>query len=510
MLQTALAAAPIVAILGLMLGLGWSAARAGVAGLVLALVLAFAAFGWGADAAALQALAGVGAEGGFIALTILWILWPALALHEHQRASGALDSLRAALTRLSPDPRLQVVLVGWFLALFLEGAAGFGTPVALAAPLLVGLGVPPLQAVVLALLGHALGVSFGALGTPVAAQVALTGLAAAELAWRTALLNAAVALVMAGFFAAALRATGLGGTAAGPQRVWPWMLLAALSFVLPSLALALLLGPELPTLGGALLGGLLFAAVLHWRGRGRVASKTRVDDPAASPPALPLARALAPYAVLVALVLATRALPPVADALGAWSLQWRLWSRFSAGMQPLLHPGTLLLAALLLGTWVQRKPLRVLGPALAASARRLVPVSVALLAMLCLSRLMLHAGMIDTLQQAAVQGLGQAWPLMAPAVGALGSFVTGSATASNVLFTTLQVQTAQALALSPAWMAAAQGLGAGLGNIVCPHNIVAGAATVGLAGREAAVLRRTALPCAVVLALGGGLVFLLV
>jgi lactate permease len=267
MLQTALAAAPIAAILGLMLGLGWSAARAGVAGLVLALVLAFTAFGWGADAAALQALAGVGAEGGFIALTILWILWPALALHEHQRASGALDSLRAALTRLSPDPRLQVVLVGWFLALFLEGAAGFGTPVALAAPLLVGLGVPPLQAVVLALLGHALGVSFGALGTPVAAQVALTGLTAAQLAWRTALLNAAVALVMAGFFAAALRATGLGGVAAGPQRVWPWMLLAALSFVLPSLALALLLGPELPTLGGALLGGLLFAAVLHWRGR---------------------------------------------------------------------------------------------------------------------------------------------------------------------------------------------------------------------------------------------------
>jgi lactate permease len=179
-------------------------------------------------------------------------------------------------------------------------------------------------------------------------------------------------------------------------------------------------------------------------------------------------------------------------------------------MQPLLHPGTLLLAALLLGTWVQRRPLRVLGPPLATSARRLVPVSVALLAMLCLSRLMLHAGMIDTLQQAAVQGLGQAWPLMAPAVGALGSFVTGSATASNVLFTTLQAQTAQALALSPAWMAAAQGLGAGLGNIVCPHNIVAGAATVGLAGREAEVLRRTALPCAVVLALGGGLVFLLV
>jgi lactate permease len=98
---------------------------------------------------------------------------------------------------------------------------------------------------------------------------------------------------------------------------------------------------------------------------------------------------------------------------------------------------------------------------------------------------------------------------VAPAVGALGSFVTGSATASNVLFTPLQVQTAQALGLAPAWMAAAQGLGAGMGNIVCPHNIVAGAATVGLAGREAEVLRRTVVPAAVVLALGGVLAWVL-
>ena len=519
-MSTALAALPIVAILGLMLGLGWSAASAGLAGLALALLLAFTALASWGEGTVLELLAGVGAEGGFIALTILWILWPALALHEHQQASGAIATLRAALARLSPDPRLQALLVGWFLALFFEGAAGFGTPVALAAPLLVSLGLPPLQAVVLALLGHALGVSFGALGTPVAAQVALTGLDAAGLAWRTALLNAAMAAVMVGFFAMALKASGpvaspdrspRAPASARPGPLWPWLLLAMAGFVLPSLALALLLGPELPTLGGALLGGLLFAAVLHWRNRERVSTRPGGAQAAAAPgPALTLVRALAPYGVLVALVLFTRALPPVAESLGAVALRWQLWDRFGAGLQPLLHPGTLLLVALLAGAWLQGRPLRTLGPALATSARRLLPVSVALLAMLCLSRLMLHAGMIDTLQQAAVAGLGQAWPLVAPAVGALGSFVTGSATASNVLFTTLQVQTAQALALSPLWMAAAQGLGAGLGNIVCPHNIVAGAATVGLAGREAEVLRRTVLPCAVVLVLGGLLVRALV
>lgn len=147
--------------------------------------------------------------------------------------------------------------------------------------------------------------------------------------------------------------------------------------------------------------------------------------------------------------------------------------------------------------------------ALVHAARQLVPVTVALLAMLTLSRLMLHAGLIGALEQAAVQGVGAAWPWVAPAVGALGSFVTGSATASNVLFTTLQAQTASALALPVSSIVAAQGFGAAVGNIVCPHNIVAGAATVGLAGREAEILRRTLLPCLLYLALGGAVVAVL-
>lgn len=496
------AAAPIALILVLMLGPGWSAARAGLAALALAVPLAWAVFGFGAAAPA-AAYGGVAAEAAFLAATILWILWPALALHALQQASGAIDTLRAALARLTQRPALQALLVGWFVALFLEGAAGFGTPIALAAPLLVGLGVPPLQAVVLALLGHAAGVSFGALGTPVLAQVGLTGLEAGAIAWRTALLHALLGPLLMLFFVRTLAASGQA-----PGFGWP--ALAAAAFLLPALALAALLGPELPTLGAALLGGALFAWAL------------RRHAPAApgvlTAPVPGVLRALAPYALLVALVLLTRGVPPLAEALGALHWRWGLGEdgsgasggpRFGGQLQPLTHPGTLLFVALLGGALWQRVPLRDLRPALAGSARRLLPVCVALLAMLALARLMLHAGMVDSLQQAAVQGLGQAWPLLAPALGALGSFVTGSATASNVLFTTLQVQTAEALALPAAALAAAQGFGAAVGNIVCPHNIVAGAATVGLAGREAQVLRHTLVPCLLYLAAGGVLLTLL-
>ncbi len=493
--EAALAAAPIAAILVLMLAAGWSAARAGIVALVLAAVLAALGFDVGAAGVGPAAWAtGVLAEGGFLAATILWILWPALALHEHQQTSGAIDVLRDGLGRLSGERPLQVLLVGWFAALFFEGAAGFGTPIALAAPLLVSLGLPPLQAVVLALLGHAVGVSFGALGTPVLAQAGLTGLDAREIAWRTAALHASLGGLMMFFFARTLAAVG-----AAPG--FGWAVAAAAGFLVPSLVLASTLGPELATLGSALLGAALFAWTLHRR---------RGPQPGAAEAQSAFDwRALAPYAVLVVLVLVTRGIAPLAAALSSFEWRWQLPGGFQGSMQPLRHPGSLLLVALLVGVRLQRVSLAALVPAFATSARRLLPVSVALLAMLALSRLMLHAGMIAALERAAVQGLGGAWPLVAPAVGALGSFVTGSATASNVLFTTLQAQTAQALGIAPVSMVAAQGFGAAIGNIVCPHNVVAGAATVGLAGREGEVLRRTAGPCLLYLAAGGLLVALL-
>lgn len=517
-----LAAAPLVLIVALMLGPRWSAAWAGVAGFALAALLASTATGLGGPppvpglpGPVAGPMIGVLAESGFTAATILWILWPALALHEHQQRCGALDALRAGLGRLTGERPLQILFVGWFAALFLEGAAGFGTPVALVAPILTGLGVAPVRAVVLALLGHAAGVSFGALGTPVLAQVALTGIDAAGIAWRTALLHAVSGSLLMAFFVRTLREDG-------PRPAAPvigWAAFAAAAFLLPSLAFAALIGPELATLGGALAGGAAFVALLRCRAmrRGPPASDGAASAPnptgstsaalaAPASAALGLRRALWPYVVLVALVLVTRALPALSEALGSVVVQWRLFERFEGRMLPLTHPGTLLFVALLVGAGMQGVSARQLLPSLARAARRLLPVSAALFAMLALSRLMLHAGMIDALERGVVAGLGQGWPFVAPAVGALGSFVTGSATASNVLFSTLQAQTALGLGLPVATMLAAQGFGAAIGNVVCPHNIVAGAATVGLAGREADVLRHTLLPCAAYLALGGMLV----
>lgn len=486
-LHALIAAAPILAVLVLMVGFGRSAALAGMAGLGLTVVLAVATFGLGG-----AALLGAGLEGLFLAATILWILLPALAIHGLQEARGALATLRDALARVASGTALQTVLIGWFFGLFMEGAAGFGTPVALAAPLLVALGVEPARAVAIALIGHSLGVSFGAVGTPVIAQAELVEQGEAAIAAATAPIHGALGVIL---MAAVLLSAGAAGLAA-----WGWGALGAVLFLAPMVAIAVLVGPELPTLGGALVGAGLFVAVVRRFGPPR-------DGEAV--PGRALARAGAPYLVLIALILATRLVPPVRAPLEAVVLGWSLPGGFGASVRPLFHPGTMLMAGLLAGGAIQGARAGALRAALVKATERLGPVTVALVAMLVLSRLMLHAGMIDALAAFAADTLGAAFPLTAPLVGALGTFVTGSATASNILFTAFQEATATRLDQPVLLMLAAQGVGAGVGNIICPHNIVAGAAAVGIPGREGAIMARTLPACLIYLAAAGVLVFAL-
>ena len=481
-----MAATPLAVILIGMGVLRRSAIVAGIAGLTVALLLSLTAF-QPPQNELFPLMLGVAAEAGHTTLTILWIILPALAIFEFQKQSGAIAHIRNALASLTDDRRMQAILIAWFFGLFMEGAAGFGTPVALAAPLLVGLGYAPVRAMVLALLGHAAGVSFGAVGTPALAQVAIAGLGGTEIAIRTAALHAACAPFL---LLAMVRLAAKGPLSRGDVL---WTILAAFCFLLPSLALAALIGPELPTLGGALLGGAAFVALLR-RGKAPVGLDLRQ-----------LATNLSPYLVILVLVLLTRLIPPIQQGLSMIVVNWS-FDRYSGSFQPFYHPGTILCLGLALAA-IARGQAAMLPTALASAWRRLLPVALALLVMLALSRLMVHAGMIASLAAAAAS-VGPAWPVIAPFVGVLGTFITGSATASNILFTDLQLSTAQSLALPVPLLIAAQGFGAAIGNIVAPHNIIAGSATVGLAGREGEVLARTLTPCLLYAGLGAVIVFL--
>jgi len=526
-----LAALPILLVLALMLGLRWPASRAGIAGAALALAVAIFGFGLGTEVlpevGLVGSLAGVAAEAGFTSATILWIILPALAIYHLQVRTGGTDVLRVALGRLSGDPRILALLIAWFFTLFMEGGAGFGSPVALAAPFLVGVGYKPLVAVVIAMIGNGVGVSFGAIGTPIVPMVAATGFDRLELSAASAIYHLVfglVPLVVMMFIASRGTGTRMAGS------IWGWTILAGAAFLVPMWVIATYVGPELPTLGGALVGMALFVVVLLLVRRWRGAPEAADADPGAADAApvggrsagtpeefadvdtsaRELLRAGAPYLILITLVLLTRLVPPVADLLDDVVVSWTLEGGFAGSIAPLTHPGTLLVVSFLLGALVQRAAPPKLGGALTTTLTQLVPVTIALLAMLLLARTMVRSGMTEVLAEAAAGSTASAWPVFAPLVGVLGTFVTGSGTASNVLFTDLQVATAEQLGFDTLPLLGAQNFGASVGNPIAPHNIVAGGATVGLTGSEADVMRRTIGITLVYAVLGGLLALFLV
>lgn len=487
-----LAFLPIVLFIFLLVPLRWPAARAGIVAALLAAIIAAAFFDYTATTAHIL---GPVFEAAFTSATILWIIFPALAIYEYQQRTGQTAQIGRWLSSLSPSLQVTALLLAWFFALFLEGAAGFGTPVALVAPMLVALGFAPLKALLLALVGHAAGVSFGAIGTPVLPLLAAAPVDAVALSLTMVGLHAGLG------WSLALLVFSLSAPAGQTGKPSPYTqpLLAALFFFLPAAFLAWITGPELPTLGGAIIGVGLF---VWWIKQDRTAppapDKTDLSD---------ILRATMPYLLVLLLILLTRLVPPLAETFKNITVEWRYAESFHGSMALLHHPGTLLMAALLIAAKINRSSTPVLGMALQNALRRLPAVALTLFAVLLMARLMLHSGMINTLALAATATFGVYWPLAVPMVGVLGSFVTGSATASNIVFAELQVAAAQQSGIAVFAALAGQGFGAAIGNMIAPHNIVAGAATVGLIGCEGDVLRKTLPLCLAYAAVGGVLLW---
>lgn len=510
LLSTLVALLPLVALLGLLAAAGWSAPAAAGAGLAIALAVAVGIFGMPADAALAAALYGA----AFGLFPIGWIIVTAMFLYRLSVEAGALNVMKRSVTRLSADHRMQALLIAFSFGAFLEGAAGFGAPVAISAALLTGTGFPALEAACLALIANTAPVAFGALGTPIITLAKVTGLdefAISQMAGRQLPL---FSLIVPAWMVATM--TGWRGLLA----VWPAVLICGGSFAAVQFAMANYVGAALVDVVAGIVSLVSLAAFLRWwqprdcwqHGAGQSTACVTNDS------ARTIAWAWMPWALLSIAVFCW-GLPPVkatlegrivspllpktivAPELSVPRLDGRIAKVPPATREPfeieravyrfnwLSAAGTaILMAAVIAVPWLGlswRRAVAIWWDNLRRLSLSLVTIAL----MLALAFVTRYSGTDVTLGLALTQS-GWFYPFFAPLLGWLGVALTGSDTSSNAMFGSLQRVTAEQLGLNPLLICTANSTGGVMGKMIDAQSIVVSATATGMHRQEGAILRR--------------------
>lgn len=478
-------------------------------------------------------------EGLFITFDILWIIFGAILLLNIMKYSGGINVIRQSFSDVSPDRRIQVIIIAWLFGSFLEGAAGFGTPAAIVAPLLLALGFPALTAVMAGLMVQSTAVSFGAVGTPVligiqsglASSAFDATLAAAEISIIDYLLavtsHIAILHAIAGTFMPTLmvvmmtRFFGKNKSWKEGLSIFPFSLFGGLAFTVPYALTGIFLGPEFPSLVGALIGLpiVMYAAKKgflipddnwdfmprdkwpkHWMGTLVVNSGDEIKRPAPA-----LAKAWIPYVLLAFILVLSRLHQlPIRDLFLNVNISWQeiFGTAISASSTPLYLPGTILLIVVIITIFLFRMNVSDVKASVSDSVKMIIGAGFVLVFTIPMVRIYINSGINDTglesmpiiMAEWVASNVGHIYPLFAPVIGGLGAFIAGSNTVSNLMFSLFQVGVAQNLAESTTLVVALGAVGAAAGNMVAIHNVVAASATVGLLDKEGEVLRLTIIP----------------
>lgn len=478
-------------------------------------------------------------QGLVITIAVLWIIFGAILLLNTLKHSGAITSIKAGFVGISPDQRIQAIIVAWLFGSFIEGASGFGTPAAIAAPLLVAIGFPAMAAVMVGMMIQSTPVSFGAVGTPIIIGVnkgldtdaigeqllaqgsnwdAFLQLITSEVA----IIHAVVGTLMPLFMVMMLtRFFGRNKSWKDGLQVLPFAIFAGLAFTVPYALTGVFLGPEFPSLLGGLIGlaivttaakaGFLmpkdtwqFAPAEHWPVEWVGKLEIKLDNMAPGK-SMPLFMAWLPYVLVAVLLVLSRTNDTVKALSKSISLSFSNIlgeAGISASIQPFYLPGGILVAVVLMTVVLHRISLKSMATALGESSRTLLGAGFVLMFTIPMVRILINSGvngadlssMPVAMASFVADTFGSVYTVFSPAIGALGAFIAGSNTVSNMMLSQFQFGVAEALSTSGAMMVAMQAVGAAAGNMIAIHNVVAASATVGLLGREGATLRMTIIP----------------
>lgn len=527
---------PILTIFLFLVVLKWPASRAMPVALVV--TAAIALFVWGTK---MNVVAAASVNGIKTAIEIMFIVFGAVLLLNTVKESGAIETIRQGFIHISPDRRIQAIIIAWLFGSFIEGAAGFGTPAAIAAPLLVAIGFPAMAAVLVSLIIQSTPVSFGAIGTPILVGVN-TGLANQEAVMKAigdmeftdyllqiaanvglihALVGTFIPLIMVGMLT---RFFGKNRSFREGLRVWKFALLAGLAFTVPYAIIANVLGPEFPSLVGALIGLMIVVPAakaglfmpkdtfdFEHRNRWEQEWIGRLNNEQMNlqqrNKRISLLNAWFPYVLVAVLLVITRTVTEVKAFLTGESVTILIDNLFNSGIAikstPLYLPGTIFLIVSLITYVLHRMDASSYKKAFTDSFKTALSAGSALIFAVPMINIFINtktdelASMPLVLAEGVSHIAGSAWPIVAPLIGALGAFIAGSNTFSNMMFSLFQFGTAESIGLSASGAAvvvALQAVGGAAGNMICVHNVVAASATVGLVGQEGSLIRKALIP----------------
>ena len=494
-----------IPILWLLISLGFlklPSHMATLTGLMMAAAIAFFAFRM-----PVAHLGGAVAEGAVFALfPIIWVIVSALFVYNVTRKSKSMDIIKDMLTSLSPDRRVQGLVLAFAFGGFLESVAGFGTAVAIPAAMMIAIGFDPFQAAVLCLIANTVPVAFGVLGVPVETLSQVSGLSIDTLGLFTSLQLFPFAVILPFILIFVIT-----GSLSGMNGIFGLTLLSGLAFAGTQTLTVLLIGTELAAVTGSLsaLAVLIIAARIRSRDKSLQIWRFELDEPFAESAESSeekgehrtpqMIKAWMPYILILMLIALTR-LVPAAQFLQETPFVIEQQFYFGEGGKPLVIPlltsgGSILFLSAIFGGMIQglsgNDLLSVLGATLQQTRKTIVTV----LSIVALAKVMTYSGMIGAIAVLIASSSGGMYPLIAPFIGMLGTFITGSDTSSNVLFGNLQKQTALELQLDPEWITAANASGATAGKMISPQSISIAASVTGLTDMESKMLRFTLKYC---------------
>ncbi|MFA6740445.1 MAG: L-lactate permease [Arcobacteraceae bacterium] len=477
-------------------------------------------------------------EGVLITISVLWIIFGAILLLNTLKHSGAIIVIRQGFNNISPDRRIQAIIVAWLFGCFIEGASGFGTPAAIAAPLLVAIGFPAMAAVMLGMMVQSTPVSFGAVGTPILIGVnkgldsagigatlqssgsswdAYLQIITSEVAITHAITGTLIPLFMCIMLT---RFFGQNKSWTEGLAILPFAILGGIAFTIPYVLTGIFLGPEFPSLIGALVGlpivilaaksGFLvpkkawdFAPREKWPVSWVSKFEMKFDAMTSKIP-MSLTKAWIPYILVAIILVITRVSPDVKKFISSFAFSYKniLGEGLNFSMAPLYLPGGILVFVVLLTYFLHKMEFKELKEAIGESSKVMIGAGFVLIFTVPLVRILINSGVngsgFDSMPIAmanfVAHSVGDVYPFFAPMVGALGAFIAGSNTVSNMMLSQFQFGVADALGISTAFMVALQAVGAAAGNMIAIHNVVAASATVGLLDQEGETLRKTVIP----------------